>query len=109
MGPQESQILWTLENHGKTKVLELSTPKIMKELVACRLDLSSNMTPENQWLKHDNCLLGWPIFGNYASFRECTVGSLPNIKYSKSPSVHAKNWWDHAKLPDRSIFQCPRK
>ena len=81
----------------------------MKELVACPMDLSSNMTPENQWLKHDNFLLGWPIFGNYASFRECTVGSLPNIKYSKSPSVHAKNWWDHAKLPDRSIFQCPRK
>ena len=73
------------------------------------MDLFSNMTPENQWLKDDHFLLGWPIFGNNVTFRECTVGSLPNIKYNKSPSAHAKKWWDHAKLPDRSIFQCPRK
>lgn len=50
------------QNIKKNKVLELSTSIFNEGKVACPMDLSSNMTPENQWLKDDNCLLGWPIF-----------------------------------------------
>ena len=40
---------------------------------ACYPPWNQQLAPEDGWLEYDRFLLGWPIFRNYVSFRECTL------------------------------------
>ena len=37
----------------------------------CYTLFETYIVPENQWLKDEMSLLGWPILGAYVSFRDC--------------------------------------